>query len=342
MAFTDILHRLVAEGIVPGVFSVLSFIPTIAVMIFFLSLFRECGILRGTAAHLIMGFSCSVPAILSCSGIPDRKQRFLTMMMIPYMSCSAKLPIYAMMASMFFPRHPYIAVGGIYALGVLITLTVFSAAKLGALPPACSYPSYSPSHSPSCKGHAFTSPGRPKKCRALHRPSMRRILDDVRDCCIGFVKKAFTVILAASVIIWILQNLNTSFHFTPDIEDSLLAHLGRLTAPLLEPLGFGDWRASAALITGLSAKEAVVSTFAVIAGSAEGPALCMMLEEIFSPLSAFCFMVFCLLYMPCIATLAAMKSVTGRLTVSLAVMAGQTAFAWVLSFLIFHLIKVII
>ena len=338
------MYRLFTEGILPGVSSVLSFIPTIAAMIFCLALFRELGIIRGSAARFIMGFSCSVPAIMSCAGIADKRRRFITAMLIPYMSCSAKLPIYVMMASMFFPKNSYIAVGGIYIIGIVIALAAFTAAKRLRLLSGsyCEAASSALCNHQPARHSLHTSKRFAKPFTRLKRPDMRVVFDEVWSCCTGFVKKAFTVILAASVVIWLLQNLDTTFRFTSNIEESLLAQLGRLVAPLLAPVGFGDWRAAAALITGLSAKEAVVSTFAVIAGAAGGPALCTMLEDIFSPLSAFCFMVFCLAYMPCIATLAAIRSVTGRLSISLAVMTVQTLFAWLLSFLIFHLVTAII
>lgn len=338
MHFTDILCRLVAEGIFPGVYSVLSFIPTIAVAMFFISLLKESGIIRGTAAHLIMGFGCSVPAILSCAAINGRRKRYLTMILIPYMSCSAKLPIYVTMASMFFPDTPYAAVLGIYAIGILMAVIIYvSAASAGLL--SSGNPAASCS---SCKGRCLLHPKASIGPAHLKRPSMRNILNDVTECCTGFIKKAFTIILAASAILWLLQNLDASLSFTTEIEDSLLACLGRAVSPVLSPLGFGDWRAAAALITGLSAKEAVVSTFAVLAGAAEGPALCMMLEDIFSPLSAFCFMVFCLIYMPCAASLAAIKTITGRISVSLTILASQTVLAWLVTFLIFNSIKAII
>lgn len=321
MSTAEFLHRLLTEGILPGVTSVLSFIPTIAFAIFVLSLLRESGIVKGSAARFLMGFSCSVPAIMSCQSIPDKNRQLVTTFLIPFMSCSAKLPIYVLLASTFFPAYPIAAIGAVYTLGIIIVILGRVAAKLAGLWPPCE----------------------PVSLRVkFKKPSMGVVLKEVLECCIGFIKKAFTVILAASIIIWLLQNFDTKLVFTSNIEESLLARLGMFFSPAFEPLGFGDWRAVSALITGLSAKEAVVSTFAVIAGTSEGPALWMMLKEVFSPLSAFCFMVFCLLYMPCIATLSAMRTITGKLWVSIAVMASQTAFAWVVTFLIFQLIKVII
>lgn len=332
MSFSEIFYRIITEAVFPGVTSVLSFIPTIAILIFLLTLLRELGLVRSDLAPLFMGFSCSVPAIIACGTIFDKRSRYLTMLMIPYISCSAKLPIYVMLSSVFFPIFPMAAVSSIYLMGlVIVFFTIFTAKRLGFMQNAAS--SFVSQSSMRC---------RPRLFPLLRRPSLRVVFDAVAESCLGFVKKAFTVILAASVIIWTLQNIDTSFHFTSNIEDSLLAHAGRLFAPFFSPLGFGDWRASAALLTGVSSKESVVSTFAVMAGSTEKSALYTMLEEIFTPASAFSFMIFCLLYIPCVATLAAMRNVTGSVRTPLLVLAGQTAIAWCFSFLIFHSIKVII
>lgn len=313
MTLIDILCRLVTEGIMPGVSSVLSFIPSIAIMIFLLTLLRECGLVTGNAAPFLIGFSCSVPAIIACSNIADKRQRCLTAMLIPYMSCSAKLPIYIMLASVFFPAYPIAAICSIYLTGILITiLCTFAAKRMDIMQSA-------PLHAPKFK-----------------LPSLRVVFDAVKDACLGFVKKAFTVILAASVIIWLLQNLDTSFHFTTYIDESLLAHLGRFLVPVFAPLGFGDWRAASAIITGISSKESVVSTFAIIAGGTD-ESLNAVLSEIFTPASALGFMVFCLLYIPCIATLTAIKSTTGGLRYAILALAGHTVVAWAAAYLVFRI-----
>lgn len=313
--------KLFSEGILPGVAGVLSFIPPIAAATFFISLLKNSGIVKNTAAHFVLGFSCSVPAIMTCKSINNKKQRILTMFLIPYMSCSAKLPIYVMLTSMFFPAYPYAVIGSLYTFGIiLVLLGIFTAKRTGL----------------------WQDPSADKKGIQFKVPSLKIMVKEVSECCIGFIKKAFTVILISSAVIWLLQNLDMDFHFSSSIESSILARTGKLLAPFFVPLGFGDWRAVSALITGLTAKEAIVSSFAVIAGAAEGPALCMMLEDIFDPVSAFCFMIFCLLYTPCIASLAAIKSITGRLSASIAVMAVQTFLAWLVTFLIFQSVKVII
>ena len=171
---------------------------------------------------------------------------------------------------------------------------------------------------------------------------LRALAEEVLSYTFGFIKKAFTVVLLASIVIWLLQNLNINLEPVSQIQDSLLTKLGHWTSPIFSPLGFGDWRAASALITGLSAKEAVVSTLTIIAGNSNYPSMAFMLRQIFSPLSAFSFMVFCLLYMPCISSLTAIKSLTKSNLLTLAFLLGHTAVAWISSFLIFNLLKVII
>lgn len=322
MSFSETLYRIATEAVFPGVSGVLSFIPTIALMIFLLTLLRESDLIKGPAALFLTGFSCSVPAITYCSTIPDKRTRMLIMFLIPYISCSAKLPIYVLISSIFFPAFPQAVVGSIYLIGILIVAaSLFSAKHLGFMQSAAALAGRSSD---------------------LRRPSLRVLFDAVTESCLGFVKKAFTVILAASVLVWLLQNLDSSLHYTPDIEKSLLTYIGRSFEPIFAPLGFGDRRAISALLVGITSKESIVSTFAVLAGSPERQALSLMLNDIFTPASAFSFMVFCLLYIPCIASLTAMKNVTGNLRTPLVVLSCQTVFAWCLSFLIFHSIKVII
>ncbi|MBR3788277.1 MAG: ferrous iron transporter B [Firmicutes bacterium] len=339
MPFSETLYRIATEAVFPGVSGVLSFIPTIALMIFLLTLLRESGLIKGPAALFLTGFSCSVPAITYCSTIPDKGARLLIMFLIPYISCSAKLPIYVLISSIFFPAFPQAAVGSIYLIGILIVAASFLSAKhLGFVQSAAALAERS---SDLRQGEA-SSLLRGRGLLRLRRPSLRVLFDAVTESCLGFVKKAFTVILAASVLVWILQNLDSSLHYTPDIDKSLLAYIGRSSEPLFAPLGFGDRRAISALLVGISSKESIVSTFAVLAGSPDRQALSLMLNDIFTPASAFSFMVFCLLYIPCIASLIAMKNVTGNLRTPLVILSCQTVFAWCLSFLIFHSIKVII
>ena len=318
MTITDTLYRLITEGLLPGVGSVLSFVPSIAILIFVLTLLRESGLIKGTAAYFIMGFSFSVPAILSCNNIIDKYRKYLTSFLIPYMSCSAKLPIYMLIASTFFPAFPCAVIGVVYATGILMAIAISFSCKERLIPQA----------NANAQG--------PSKF------SYHVLVKEVLTYTLGFIKKAFTVVLLASIVIWFLQNLGPNLALTSQIQDSLLAKLGQWLSPIFTPLGFGDWRATSALITGLSAKEAVVSTLAIIAGSGDYSSMSIMLHEIFTPLSAFSFMVFCLLYMPCISSLIAIKTITKSNAMSLLFLTGHTAVAWAVSFLIFHLIKVII
>ena len=337
MSFIEIIYRIITEAVIPGVGSILSFIPAIALMIFILSLLRRSGMIRGDLAPFLMGFSCSVPAVLSCSCSPaaarqyagsrsgfDKNQHFLTPFLIPYISCSAKLPVYLLICSVFFPAYPAVVISSIYLVGIIMIILLNTLSKLpsGDLfmqRAACRQGSGDLQSS----GLSFF--------KRLHRPSPRAVFDDVKDVCLGFVQKAFTIILIGSVIIWFLQNFDTSLSFTEDMDDSLLSQVGDFTAPLFKPLGFGDRRAVAALLSGLPGKEAAASTLAVLAGAPGGSALCMMLRDIFTPASAFSFMIFYLLYAPCMATLGAIKTVTGKWRYALLTLIGQTIIAWFVS-----------
>lgn len=324
MSFNEILYRILMEAAIPGVGSILSFIPTIALMIFIFTLLRESGIIRGTPAHYLIGFSCSVPAILSCRSMPDKKQQIITSLLIPYISCSAKLPVYFLICSVFFPVYPIAVISSIYLIGILIIFVINS---LHILPSG--QPFMQRAGDPKCPGGNFF--------KRLKRPSIRVVFDAVKDVCLSFIKKAFTIILFGSMVIWLLQNLDYSFSFTSNIDDSLLAQVGDFIAPLFEPLGFGDRRACAALLSGLAAKEAAASTLAVLAGASGGSALCIMLMDIFTPASAFSFMIFYLLYAPCAATLGSIKTITGSWRYVFLALLGQTIFAWLMSLLAFKI-----
>lgn len=309
MTFIEFTKRAFSEAIFPGISSILSFFPMILLAVSILSLLHRTGIITPKIAPFIIGFSCSVPAILSCNTIQDKKSRLLTALLIPYMSCSAKLPVYMLLAATFFPAHPFFIIILLYSAGVFFAAFSFQAAKGTATP--CSL------------------------------PSSISVLSEIKACCVSFAAKAFTIIPAASLIIWLLMNLSPDFKFISNIETSLLAHLGRMCSPIFAPLGFGDWRAAAALLTGLSAKETIVSTFTVLAGTSEQNALCNMLGSIFTPASSFSFMVFCLFYMPCISTLTALRSISNNFLFPLLTAAGQTLLAWAISWISFHLFVIL-
>ena len=339
----DVSHAarsLIIEGVCAGVGSVLSFIPVIGVLFFCLSALEETGYLDMLArimdrflrrlgipgqimVPLIMGFGCSVPAILAAGEIKDARARNLALALIPFMSCSAKLPLYGMMTSVFFPERAGLVTCSLYIIG--ITLAVAAAAFLGKIMP--------------------TSSSWEKACsmphRGFKRPDLKRVVSCMWENICGFFRKAFTVILVASVIIWFLENYGTGLAPAASPDESLLAAAGKLAAPIFTPLGFGDWQAAAALITGLSAKEAVVSTLTVMAegvsvGGSTGISLPIMLAQIFTPLSAFSFLVFCLLYAPCAASMAAMAKTSGSIKHAFFTFVFQTALAWLAAFITYH------
>lgn len=336
----EALLSLIIDGICSGVGSVLSFIPVIGVLFFCLSLLEEIGYLEMLArvmdkflcrfgisgqiiVPLIMGFGCSVPAILAADEIKDKRAKSLALALTPFMSCSAKLPLYGMMTSVFFPENAGLVTCLLYIIGIL--LAVIAAVFSGKLLPASS-----DWERVCCPQHS-----------GFRLPDMERVVSCMWENICGFFRKAFTVILAASVIIWFLENYGTGLAPAASPDQSLLAAAGKLAAPIFAPLGFGDWRAAAALITGLSAKEAVVSTLTVMAegvstGGSTGISLPIMLVQIFTPLSAFSFLVFCLLYAPCAASMAAMAKTSGSIKHAFFTFVFQTALAWLAAFIIYN------
>lgn len=330
-------HALVIDGVCAGVGSVLSFLPVIAVLFFCLSLMEGSGYMdRMTVlmdrpmrclglsgrclVPLLMGFGCSVPAIMSARSLTQERERLTTASMIPFMSCSAKLPLYSMFAAVFFPKEKWPVVAALYAIGISLALLytllfhVSKGRKKGR--PSCSRIPVLP---------------------AYRMPSMKTVCLAVWENTKGFVKKAFTVIFTASIIIWFLQSFDTGFNMVDNSENSILAAIGKAAAPIFAPLGFGDWRSATALITGLSAKEAIISTLAVLTNTAEGACLGEMLTELYTPLSAFSFLVFCLLYTPCIAALAALQKEFGSWLRTAPFLAFQLAAAWAAAFLVFQI-----
>ncbi|MDD2484103.1 MAG: ferrous iron transport protein B [Eubacteriales bacterium] len=331
---SDALHSLIIDGVFAGVGSVLSFLPIIAVLFFFLSILEDSGYMPRVAfvmdrllRHLglsgrsivpmLIGFGCSVPAIMATRSLPSQRDRYMTTILIPFMSCSAKLPIYAMFTSVFFPDYEAFVLIGLYITGILISIlsallfknTLFSG---NPVPFVLVLPHY---RIPAAKSVGL------------------RMWENVK----GFIKKAFTVIFIATIVIWVLQSFDLGLNMVHSSDDSMLASLGKWAAPFFAPLGFGDWRAATALITGLSAKEAVVSTLAVLTGAPDTAALGMMLHTIFTPLTAFVFLCFCLLYVPCIATLTAIRREMGGTMAAVLVAFFQIAVAWIVSFMIYQI-----
>ena len=356
---------LVTDGVCAGTGSVLSFVPAIALLFLQLSILehsrfmdtaalalddfmKKAGLSGAAAVPLLTGFGCSVPAVMASRRIPDIRQRMTTITLIPFMSCSAKLPVYMMFTSVFFPSCRLAVIAALYLAGILTAaFYVYIVRKMPDLPllrrirpvkaAACdtaSPPGGTPdSNCISSCGHCRHAAHSPTSSR--HIPDIRHRIRSVTLSVLvntgGFVKKAFTVILLASVIIWYLQNFDTGLHMTSDFEDSILWRLGSIIAPVFAPLGFGSPGAAASVIAGLTAREATVSTLSVMASAPRVSSVSSVISQMFTPLSAVSFMIFCLLYTPCVATLAAIRKETGSFAAPLRLCISRTVMAWTIS-----------
>ena len=329
----SVVHSLMIDGIFAGVGSVLSFLPIIVTLFFFLSILEDTGYMARVAfvmdkllrkiglsgrsiVPMLIGFGCTVPAVMATRTLSSDRDRKMTIMLTPFMSCSAKIPIYAVFASAFFPSAAALVMIALYFGGMLVGVlaalvmkkTVFSGKPV---PFVMELPNY---RFPSAKSVALL------------------LWDKAKD----FLQRAFTVIFLGTIIIWFLQTFDTRLNVVTDNADSLLAALGQLIAPLLSPLGNGDWRVATALLSGFTAKEAVVSTLGVLlgVGTAELPAA---LHSMFSPLSATAFLAFTLLYTPCVAAIATIKNELGSGLKTIGVVIMQCAIAWAAGTLIYQI-----
>lgn len=334
-----VVRSLIIDGVFAGVGSVLSFLPTVVVLFFFLSMLEDSGYMARVAfvmdkllrkiglsgrsfVPMVIGFGCSVPAIMATRTLSSERDRKMTIMLTPFMSCSAKLPIYAVFTSAFFPEH---------AAGVMILLYILgmvTAVLYGLL----------------LKETVFRGEPVPfvMELPAYRLPSLRTIIMLMWEKAKDFLYKAFTVIFLATIVIWFLQTLDPRLNIVTESSNSLLAMIGSAIAPVFAPLGFGTWEASTAILTGLTAKEAVVSTLAVLMGAGDEAGLAAMLSRMFTPVSAFSFLCFVLLYMPCVAAFAAMRREMGSTLKSIAAMAAQTGVAWIMAFVLYHIALLIV
>lgn len=329
------IHSLVIDGVFAGVGSVLSFLPTIVTLFFFLSILEDSGYMARVAfvmdkmlrkiglsgrsfVPMLIGFGCSVPAIMATRTLSSERDRKMTILLTPFMSCSAKLPIYAIFTAAFFPENGAIVMMALYVMGMIVAI-VYGLLMKNSL----------------FKGNPVPFV---MELPAYRFPSAKSVLLHMWDKAKDFLRKAFTIIFLATIVIWVLQNFDFRFQMVTDSADSMLAAIGHVVAPIFAPLGFGDWRAATALMTGLTAKEAVVSTFAILMGVGSEPgALVPILPQLFTPLSAFSFLTFTLLYMPCVAAMAAVRRELGSGWQALLAMAVQTGIAWLIAFLVFHI-----
>ena len=331
---SDWLQRLVIDGIFAGVGSVLSFLPIIVLLFFFLSLLEDSGYMARVAfvmdkllrklglsgrsfVPMLIGFGCSVPAIMSARTLSSERDRKMTILLTPFMSCSAKLPIYGMIIMAFFPTHRALVMISVYLIGILVAIlsglllsrTVF---RGNPVPFVMELPAY-------------------------RIPAPKSVLLLMWEKAKDFIHRAFTIIFVASIVIWFLQSFDIRLNMVADSADSILALVGSWIAPLFAPLGFVDWRASTALITGVTAKETVVSTLTVLTGAASDAQLTQTLAGIFTPLSAFSFLVFTVLYMPCVAAFAASRRELSSWKGAIFTALYQTGAAYVTALLVYQI-----
>ena len=323
----SVVHSLVIDGIFNGVGGVLSFLPIIVTLFFFLSLLEDSGYMARVAfimdkllrklglsgrsiVPMLVGFGCTVPGVMASRTLPSERDRKMTILLTPFMSCTAKLPIYAFFTAAFFPRHGALVMIGLYLFGIIMGILMAlimkrTAFKGEAVPFVMELPNY---RMPGAKnvGHL--------------------LWDKAKD----FLQRAFTVIFLATIAIWFLQNFDLSFNMVSDSQDSVLAMLAGTLAPLFIPTGFGDWRIVTALISGFMAKESVVSSLTVLFGNTAS------LQSALTLPGAAALLVFCLLYTPCVAAIASVKRELGAKW-ALAMVFGQCLIAWIASFGVYQL-----
>jgi len=327
-----IIHSLIIDGIFAGVGAVLSFIPIIITMFFFLSLLEDSGYMARVAyvmdkplrkiglsgrsfVPMLMGFGCSVPAVMATRTLASERDRKMTIFLTPFMSCSAKIPIYALFTAVFFTRYQALVMTSLYvigiALGVLSGFIMRKTVYKGTpVPFVMELPNY-------------------------RFPSIKTVLLLLWDKAKDFIQRACTVIFIAAVVIWFLQSFDIRLNYV-DSADSVLAAIGQGIGALFAPLGFADWHVATSLITGFMAKEVVISTLAVLIGSSE-EALGSGLHNFFTPLAAYSFLVFTLLYTPCVAAVATVRRELGSLQETFFIIVYQTGLAWLCAFGVYQI-----
>lgn len=328
----DVIQSLVLDGIFQGVGSVVSFLPIIVTLFLFLSLLEDTGYMARVAfvmdkllrriglsgrsiVPMLIGFGCSVPGVMASRTLPSQRDRKMTIMMVPFMSCTAKLPIYGFFANAFFPGKEAIVMIILYFTGIfvgIITAMILKQTKFKgeAVPFVMELPNY-------------------------RMPGLKNVMQLLWEKAKDFLEKAFTIIFLATIIIWFLQTFSLHLSVVTDSKDSILAVIAGLIAPIFKPLGFGDWRISTALMTGFIAKESVVSTLSVLFKSTEA------LFEILSPAAGAALLVFCLLYTPCVAAIASIKRELGAKWAGV-IMLMQCVIAWICAFLVYSLARLIL
>ena len=328
-----VVHSLIVDGIFAGVGAVLSFVPIIVTLFFFLSLLEDSGYMARVAyvmdkplqkiglsgrsfVPMLVGFGCTVPAIMAARTLAGERDKKMTILLTPFMSCSAKLPIYALFTAAFFSRYQALVMIALYVTGIafgilsgfIMQKTIFRGKPV---PFVMELPNY-------------------------RFPSAKTVLLLMRDKAKDFIQRAFTVIFLATVVIWFLQSFDMRLNYTVGSTNTLLSIIGRFISGIFGPIGFSDWRVSTSLLTGFMAKEAVISTLAVLTGAGIAE-LKDTLHTLFTPLSAISFLVFTLLYTPCIAAIATVKRELGSIKAAFLVILCQCGIAWLAAFCVYHI-----
>lgn len=327
----SVLHALIIDGIFNGVGSVLSFLPVIVTLFFFLSILEDSGYMARVAfimdkllrklglsgrsiVPMLIGFGCSVPGVMASRTLSSDRDRKMTILLTPFMSCSAKVPIYAFFSAAFFPEHAALVMIGLYFVGIVIGIimalifkkTLF---KGEPVPFVMELPNY-------------------------RMPGAKNVMQLLWEKAKDFLQKAFSIIFIATILIWFLQNFDIRLNVVTDSKDSILAAIASWISPIFRPLGFGDWRIATAVLTGVMAKESVVSTISILFGST------VEIIEAVAPAGVLAFLVFCLLYTPCIAAIASIKrELGGRYAAGVVIM--QCCIAWIAA-LIAHTIFMVL
>ena len=327
-----VLESLLIDGIIAGVGGVLVFLPQLMLLFFFLSLLEYSGYMARAAfitdkllarfglsgmsfIPMVLGFGCSVPAVMACRVLDSRRERLLTMAIVPFMSCSARMPVYLLFAAAFFASRKWLVIGSLYLIGILAAL--LTALMLRPVLMKGDRPLFL----------MEMPPYRKPVWHCIWRTLWLRTWD--------FISRAGSIILIASVVVWFLNNFNLQLQLTADSSQSILSRLGMLLAPIFQPLGYGYWQIAVALLTGLMAKEAVVSTLSVLL--AGGTAVDIALSTMLTPPAAYALLVFVLLYTPCVATLAALRRESGKWGFVARSFVYQMAFAWFVSWIIYRI-----
>jgi len=328
-----VVHSLVVDGIFAGVGAVLSFVPIILTLFFFLSLLEDSGYMARVAfmmdkplrkiglsgrsfVPMLVGFGCTVPAIMATRTLASERDKKMTIFLTPFMSCSAKIPIYALFTAAFFPRYQALVMISLYVIGIVLGIlssfimkkTVYKGAPV---PFVMEMPNY-------------------------RLPSLKSVSLLLWDRAKDFVQRVFTIVFLATIVIWFLQSFDMRLNYVGNSADSMLAAIGQAISVIFAPIGFNDWRISTGLITGVMAKESVISTLSVLTG-ASATELGETLRTFFSPIAAFSFLIFTLLYTPCVAAISTVRRELGSLKGTFFVIVYQTGLAWIVAAAIYQI-----